>query len=157
MKNLLKCLFPKIYCHEWEYKESFINDLYLYPTNKVSLNALNSFDKKVMSFSDKNLVEKIRSYNNEIFNLISEFDLDYLFVSYTSSDSLFYRFKVFNSSFEFKWNIFINNDKEENSTLIIYKNSNKKHSYYGSISELYTTVNDTLNEVSEEAILQSEI
>jgi hypothetical protein len=121
----------------------------IYALNNSVSDALKHFNLEIKKLDNSDLADRMSINNAEVISLISLFDPEKLYISITSSDSVFYRFKLYDSPFEFKWNVFVNANEEENSTLIIYKNSIKQNSYYGSVYELYDAINNVLNEAPE--------
>lgn len=124
------------------------NFLIFYPIFQLSSYSQKSFLNVINNLDSQSLTKKIFSKNNEILFLISALNLDSLFISLTSSNSILYRFKFFDSRYEFKWEVFIdeenNDDNEIQSILHIYQHQKKIKSTYGSIEFIYEVINSTL-------------
>jgi len=121
-----------------------INNLYLYSSNEVASNAIRGFYVESGKVLKGELAESYKAFNNEIFSLLSWLPLEKLYISVTSSDSLFYRFKLKDSPFEFMWEAFLDYDGEGNkgSTLQIYKNDIKQKPTFGDTDYIYSVIND---------------
>jgi hypothetical protein len=116
----------------------------LFSSNEIADSALQKFYSDSRLFSDDSLIGQYLSVNTEVFSLISGLPLEKLFISVTSSESIFYRFKLFGWVYEFMWEVFLDYDGDKNigSTLQIYNDSTKVKSTYGSISYIYDSVID---------------
>jgi|GEM_PF-5442045 len=120
-----------------------------YSTNKVLNEAYKSFKTQLSSITPEFRVSAC-SVTDKVFDLLNRLNLDKLYISITSSDSLFFRFSNCKSDYEFKFEVFYDYDEsDENdieSTLHVYKNQEKKDSYFGSIEYLFNTINELLFE-----------
>jgi hypothetical protein len=118
------------------------NELYLYLNNPIAEKAFLSFNKSVYAGNIKGL-------NSYIFSLIGEYEFEKIFVSITSSNSIFYRFKLEESSYEFKWEIFYDfnqdPDSDVESILHIYKDNIKIKSTFGFIDFTYDKINAVID------------
>ena len=125
------------------------SEIYLYPNSKIAKSALNSFNTEIGFYNEfyNGLISEIKSLNNDVFRLISDLPLDKLFISLTTSNSIFYRFTLLNSTYEFKLEVFFDyNENEESdiqSTLHIYHNGVKEKAVYGSLEYLYNIITET--------------
>jgi len=90
-------------------------------------------------------VLKINDLNNQVLELLSQLpeSLSYLYISITSSDSLFYRFSKKDEKCEYKLEVFFNLEDEESevqSTLNVYENGVNSHSYYGLVIDIFDII-----------------
>lgn len=118
----------------------------LYTENKVVKNAILDFDTNVIKRVDINAFYKLKVLNNKILSLISELNFEKIFISYISSGSIFYRFKLIDSVYEFKWEIFTDEDGDcdFDSILHIYKNDVNTESTFGMIDYTFKIISDIL-------------
>lgn len=118
----------------------------IYPNSDIAQKAYVSFKEQVYSplLENEELISKANTINSEIFNLISEFSLSKFFVSITTSNSIFYRFAIFESNLEFKLEVFfdydVNDESDIQSTLHVYDGSIKEGAYFGAIDYLYKII-----------------
>jgi hypothetical protein len=124
-------------------------DIYAFPTNEKARASLNSFISRANELFEGADLCNILGLNSEIFSHLSEFDLEKIFVSITTSDSLFYRFKIKGNPYEFKLELSFEQSNEPNieSILHIYKNGIKDKSTFGS---LYYTLDVIYSLISPE-------
>jgi hypothetical protein len=83
--------------------------------------------------------DKIHEINNEIFNFISKIKIDNIYISITSSNSIFYRFLNLDNKIEFKLEAFFDvqdDEKEFEAVLHVYKDGKKNTSYFGPLGEV---------------------
>jgi len=125
-----------------------------FAANKVSETAINEFDAHIKKRLAEEDFVKTKTINNSVMSLISGFDFEKLYISYTTSHSIFYRFRATNNpSYEFKWEVFIDEDEDCDfeAILHIYKDSIDTKSTFGSIDYTFNTITETLfaNETSE--------
>jgi hypothetical protein len=124
----------------------------LYSTNnKVVEGAYDSFKKQLLSLDCTDIERSgARYYNYEVFALIGELPLNYLYVNITPSKSIFYRFGI--SHYEFKLEVFFDYDANDDSdvlaTLHVY-NKNQQDSYFGSLEYLQKVITSTYEENRE--------
>jgi hypothetical protein len=121
-----------------------VNNLFIGSNNEIASKAIRNFYIESERILDSEIAESYGNINNEVFSLLSWLPLEKLYISITTSDSIFYRFKISNSPFEFMWEAFLDYDGEGNkgSTLQIYKNAIKQKATFGDIDYIYNTVND---------------
>lgn len=114
--------------------------------NVIASNALDIFYAETKDIHNKGL-----SVNNRIFSLISALDLEKLFISSTTSNSIFYRFKIKNNSFEFMWEVCLDYDGDGNTgcTLQVYIGDENQKSTSGSIEEIYLIISKMIFEDQE--------
>ncbi len=104
-----------------------------------------SFKKDILKHSNEMTdLKLIDSLNSGVFECLSTFPIEKLFISLSNNDSIFYRFILNNNSLEFKFEVFFDEEKTEEfelqSILHIYENSIKKGSFYGSLEEMYNVI-----------------
>lgn len=126
------------------------NLLIFYPIFQLSSFAIKDFLTVVNNIGSQYLTNKIRSKNNEILFLISALNLDSLFISLTNSNSILYRFKFIDTKYEFKWEVFLDDEDDcaIQSILHIYQDQKKVKSTYGSIQYIYELINATVYDES---------
>lgn len=130
--------------------ENFV--IKLYPSNEVADKANLLFEERI-SFVAIDLLYKIKYYNYEVFKFISQLDLNRLFISLTSSDSIFYRFSTYGNNYEFKLELFLDYNPADNRdiqcALHIYNNANKIGAYYGNIEYISTVITKTYEDKAD--------
>jgi hypothetical protein len=121
-----------------------MSDLFLLSGNRVAANAIDRFVLQCDKINNSEQRRLFSELNTQIFNLLTWLSLDDLSISITSSESIFYRFKVSDSDFDFMWEAFLDYDGEGNfgSTLQVYKNDVKYKSTFGEVDYIYETVNE---------------
>jgi hypothetical protein len=120
--------------------------LYLYPSYQVASDALSKVYTKISDYKNRDLLPTLQFKNNFVFSYISNLSLEYVYVDFTTSDSIFYRFKLTNSAYEIKWEVFLDSDDEADveSTLHVYKYSTKEKSTYGPLYYIYEVITEVL-------------
>ena len=118
----------------------------LYSWNNIFDKAYKSF-KKQLNILPQNKLQIISSKSNIVFELLSSLTLSKLFISLTSSDSIFFRFSpsILNLSLRFSMITDQNDNSDIESTLHIYENGSKISSNFGSIEYLFNIVRKLSN------------
>lgn len=133
-------------------------DLFIYSNNKVASDALFIFNEESELIEDVSIRKSLKGINSEAFSFLSGLLLEKLFISATSSNSLFYRFKMSNIDYDFMMEVFLDFDGNGNvgATLQVYKNSSKLKSFSGTTDNIYNAVINTAFENDTEPVDESE-
>lgn len=121
-------------------------NLYILSENRIASDALKKFESECNDLEESYIFDKLTNINNYIYSSISGLPLDRFFISLTSSHSIFYRFKTISSPYEIKWELFLDEDGDEDfyCALHIYNNSVKEKSIHGTIDVIYDVIINTL-------------
>jgi len=127
------------------------SSLFLLSENMVASNAISAFDLQFPKRIKGRDYQSYSDYNAQIFSLLSWLPLEDLYISITSSESIFYRFKLKDIDFDFMWEAFLDYDGEGNkgSTLQIYKGDNKYKSITGDVDAIYGIINEVAFPVTQ--------
>lgn len=126
------------------------NEIINFIENYYTLN--NAFEKEMATYkryinSDETTLRKaIKTANLSIADL----HLDNVFISFTNSDSIFYRFNIAKTHDEFRLEYFLNYDKDNlddcEAVLHIYSSGIKISSNYGSLEALVDLIHTTIKD-----------
>lgn len=126
-------------------------NLYILSDNQIASIALKKFQNECSEIETSEELMGLMDINNYIYSSISGLPLEKFFISLTSSKSIFYRFKIKNSSYEIKWEVFSDTDELDGfyCALHIYNNGIKEKSVHGSVDYIYEVINNTLFKTEE--------
>jgi hypothetical protein len=123
-------------------------NLYILSDNMIAYAALKGFNAQSCDIESEDVYRLINMNNYVYSQFISGLSLEKLNISLTTSYSVFYRFKLKNSPFEFKWEIFIDEDEENGfyCALHIYNDSIKEKSIHGNVNSIMGVIANILFE-----------
>ena len=121
----------------------FLNYDFDAPYDVVIDSAYQSFIQELPQEITSDVLQKITTLNTEILEILCQLNIDKLFITITTSQSLFYRFSVANFQLEFKLEVFFNIDSADSTEAVlhVYKSGEKQNSFYGTIKELTNVIN----------------
>jgi len=123
----------------------------LYFDNKILNDAYKAFRIQLLSIPEDASIVFLNT--KDILSILGQLKtIDKLFISLTSSNSIFFRFIIAEKN-EFKIEFFYDydkNDKEDvQSVLHYYSDGEKKSSYFGSISSIFSIISEISTQCDE--------
>lgn len=116
-----------------------------YSVNPILNDCYRSFNTQLNLIPENSQIKAKENFDSFI-NRLEELNLSKLYVSVTTSNSLFFRFSNWNSNTEFKFEIFNEftptEEGDVESTLHIYESGKNKGSFFGNIHYLFSIVKE---------------